>query len=301
MRSGLLLLWMLLSSSHAVAAGPTFDGARAQRWIERQCALGPRVPGTPAHAACLSMMTGYLDSLGVSYRKEPFRVASPSGKGEVACTNLLVSFRPELRPRLLIGSHWDSRPWADQDADPAAHALPVLGANDGASSTAVLLELARVLKASPPSIGVDLAFFDAEDLGKEGRPDDYCLGSQRMVADWTGPLPDWVLVLDMVGARGAVFQPELYSRELHPEWVDLIFETARSLGFSEFDPSGGNYIVDDHVAWLRRGVPATDIIGWGDPAWHTRNDTPNLTSASTLGRVGTLVLELIRGGSLGGR
>lgn len=297
-----LLGTILVLIGHSEAQSATrFEGRRAARWVDRQCALGPRVPGSAAHGKCLELLVAALDSLRIPVTRHAFRVPSVTGPGEVVCTNLVASIRPGVRPRLLLGSHWDSRPWADEDPNPENRKKPVLGANDGASSTAVLLELARVLAANPPPIGVDLAFFDAEDLGAKDRPQDFCLGSQRLAAEWSGPLPDWVLVLDMVGAKYPTFQPELYSRDLHPEWVELVFETARQRGFAEFDAAGGNYVIDDHVPWLRRGVPATDLIGWGDPNWHTIRDTPAVISPTTLERVGTVVSDLIFGGQLGSR
>lgn len=297
----LLLAFSALFLGSSAQAATRFEGRRAARWVDRQCALGPRVPGSSAHEKCLALLVASLDSLRIPVTRHSFRVPSPTGHGEAACTNLIASIQPNVRPRLLIGSHWDSRPWADEDPIPANRLKPVPGANDGASSTALLLELARVLTTDPPPIGVDLVFFDAEDLGAKDRPNDFCLGSQRLASEWSGPLPDWVLVLDMVGAKGAIFQPELYSKDLHPEWVDLVFEVARKRGFGEFDANGGSYIIDDHVPWLRRGVPATDLIGWGDPNWHTLKDTPDAISATTLERVGTVVTDLIYGGQLGAR
>lgn len=289
---------LLLPTGQVEAAAPALSGEHAMKWVRRQCAFGPRVPGTTAHARCLSAFRAHLDSLGVSYRAHPFKVKAPADGRELACTNLIISIRPEARPRLLLGSHWDSRPWADQDPNPQARAQPVLGANDGASSTALLLTLARVLRDNPPPIGVDLVLFDAEDLGRDDKPEEFCLGSQRLASEWVGRLPDWVLVLDMVGAPGAQFGRELYSQRYHPEFSELIFELAARRGFAEFNPSIGYAITDDHLPWLRRGVPSALIIGWGDPNWHTLRDTPDRLSPATLERVGTVVLDLIYGGEL---
>ena len=227
---------LLVVAGAARSEQPAFSGEAAKMWVVRQCALGPRVPGTPAHTAWLRMVHSYFDSLQVPCREERFVHPSPLGPDTLNLTNLVASFRPGARPRLLLGAHWDSRPWADEDPDPAARKRPVLGANDGASGAGVLLELARILKASPPPLGVDLAFFDGEDLGREGHPEEYCLGSQWMAEQWTGPPPDWVIVLDMVGSPGMELSRELYSRTQAPDLVELIFRIAREKGYPEWDP-----------------------------------------------------------------
>lgn len=287
----------------AVVPGP-FAGREAQRWIERQCALGPRVPGTRAHADWLRMVRSYFDSLGVPVRAEPFRVPRPPGpavRGQsdtLSLTNLVVSFGPEVQPRLLLGAHWDSRPWADQDPDPAKRGRPVLGANDGASGVAVLLVLARILKENPAPMGVDLAFFDGEDLGRDEMPEEFCLGSQHMASNWTGPLPTWVLVLDMVGSETLEIGRELYSHAQSPDLLDLIFRVARERGFAEWNWEAQYAVFDDHIPFQRLGVPAVVLIGFNDPVWHTVRDDPSRTSPRSLSRVGDVVTALIYGGIL---
>jgi glutaminyl-peptide cyclotransferase len=291
---------------HARGAGaiPSFHGDEAQRWIVRQCALGPRVPGTSAHAAWLRLVRAYLDSLDLPVREERFRLACPPGLkvkpavDSLDLTNLVASVRPGLRPRLLLGAHWDSRPWADQDPVEANHTRPVSGANDGASGVAILLTLARIMKESPPSLGVDLAFFDAEDLGRPDKPEEFCQGSKWMAEHWPEPLPDWVVVLDMVGSENLEIGRELYSWGQSPGFLDLIFRLARDRGFQEWNWETQYAVVDDHLSFQRIGVPAVDLVGFNDPVWHTRNDEPNRTSPRVLGRVGEVVSALIYGGYL---
>jgi hypothetical protein len=282
----------------APAPLPAFDGREAQSWIERQCALGPRVPGTAAHAAWLRMVVSHFDSLGVPLRRQMFRRPSPLGADTLALTNLLASFRPGVRPRILLGSHWDSRPWADEDPDPTLRSRPVPGANDGASSSAVLLVLARLLRANPPPLGVDLAFFDMEDMGGVGKPEEYCQGSLEMVRQWTGPLPDWVVVLDMIGSDHTEFGKEAASEAQAPDLLHLIFELARERGYSEWNPESRLAVVDDHLPFQAAGVPAVVVIGFNDPYWHTLQDDPLRTSPERLSRVGTVILDLLQGGRL---
>jgi hypothetical protein len=278
------------------ASVPVFDGQAAQRWIERQCSLGPRVPGTTAHGQWLRMVGGYLDSLGVNTRREEFRHPSPLGPDTLRGTNLVVSFRPAVRPRLLLGAHWDSRPWADQDPDPAMRSLPVLGANDGASGVAVLLVLARMLQENPPPFGVDLAFFDMEDLGRNDHPEEFCVGSRFMAENWPGALPDWAIVVDMVGSESTQFGREAYSMRSAPDLVDLLFSIAAERGYHEWNPEVSIAVVDDHLSFQSVGVPAVDIIGFNDPHWHTRRDDPSHTSPLRLSRVGAVLAEVLWGG-----
>jgi hypothetical protein len=284
----------------AAGAGiPAFDGREAQIWIERQCALGPRVPGTKAHERWIRMVTAYFDSLRVPVRKEVFLRPSPLGADTLRLTNLVASIRPGVRPRLLLGAHWDSRPWADADPDSAMRHLPVPGANDGASGVAVLLVLARMMGENPPPLGVDLAFFDMEDMGRSGRSEEYCQGSRFMASNWPGTPSDWVVVLDMVGSEAAQFGREAYSMQQAPDLVDLLFRLAAEKGYREWNPESEYAVVDDHLSFQAIGVPAVDVIGFNDPNWHTRRDDPRSTSALRLFRVGTIMAELAWGGHLG--
>jgi hypothetical protein len=292
-------LWPALLAGSAGAGVPSFDGREAQGWIERQCALGPRVPGTKAHERWVRVVTTYFDSLRVSVRREDFRRPSPFGADTLRLTNLIASIRPGIRPRLLLGGHWDSRPWADSDPDPAMRNLPVPGANDGASGVAVLLVLARMMQEHPPSIGVDLAFFDMEDMGRSGHSEEYCQGSRHMATNWPGTLPDWVVVLDMVGSEAAQFGREAYSVQQAPDLVDILFRLAEEKGYREWNPQSEYAVVDDHLSFQAVGVPAVDVIGFNDPNWHTRQDLPMHTSALRLFRVGTIMSELVWGGHLG--
>lgn len=284
------------STSGARDSGAAFDGSEALRWIERQCALGPRVPGTAPHRQCQEMILAYLDSLGLAPETLSFSAQHPRGRGTVEGANLFARVRPGATPRLLLGAHYDTRPWADAELDSSLHERPVLGANDGASGVAVLLVLARIFAETPPPIGIDLAFFDLEDLGSHGAPESFALGSQWLALNYPGPLPAAVLVLDMVGSPTAQFGRELYSWQFSPEWVDLVPQVARRLGHIEWEEAREHAVFDDHLPFLQQGIPSNVIIGFDDPNWHTLRDTPDRVSARTLAHVGEVVLEIVRGG-----
>lgn len=291
-----LIAVLPMSSARAL---PTFDGRRAWERVETQCAFGPRVPGTSGHARCRDWIVGQLAATGLAVERFDFQVPAPATGEPMDLTNLLVRIAPELEPRLLLGAHWDTRPWSDQEKDPARRALPVPGANDGGSGVAVLLGLADLLARDRPPIGVDLVFFDGEDQGRSGSPWEYSLGSQWMAGHWPEPWPNYVLVLDMVGAEATDLGRDLVSLEQFPEWNDLIFGVAEARGYTEFNRERRYNVFDDHIPFLQRGIPAAVVIGFDDPNWHTQGDVPAAVNAERLRRVGEVVLEIVYGSYLG--
>lgn len=297
---GLLAALLLLTGSGSVRAGavPTFSGQRAYDRIVEQCAFGPRVPGTAAHRNCLEYICHHLESVGAVLERQNFRVATSFGPDSVDATNVLARFAPEASTRLLIGAHWDTRPWSDEDPDSTRRDQPSLGANDGASGTAILLTLAEIFAHSPPPIGVDLAFFDVEDLGRAGHPEEFALGSAWMATHWVGPRPDYVLVLDMVGSDSVPLGRELYAATYFPEWNELPFQIAETRGYLDWDRERSYAVADDHLPFLYLGIPSNNIIGFEDPHWHTHADRPENISRERLRRVGDVVLEIIYGGYL---
>lgn len=254
------------------SSGPRPDPARLMGWVGRQVALGPRVPGAPAHAAGLELIRSALDSLGSRPELQSFEDSVP-GFGAARLTNVLASWGPAGGERLLFVAHWDSRPWCDRDPDPARRAEPLPGANDGGSGVAVLLCLAEAFHARPPARGVDLLFVDGEDLGTPEHPEGYFRGSKRFAAGvkarYTG-----AVVIDLVGGRGARFTREPNSMLGAPEWVEHIWGLAGRMKLASFVRDIGPTVSDDHVPLLRAGIPAADVIDLSYPEWHTAADLP---------------------------
>ena len=280
----------------ASACGPrerVFDGKQAFAHLEAQVAFGPRVPGSEAHRRALEYFRSHLEATADTVSLHTFQATSPLDSSEATFHNVVAVFQPESRRRILVGAHWDSRARADKDPDPAKRSLPVPGANDGASGVAVLLEVARVLDRHPPKIGVDLVLFDGEDCGRENEPQTYSLGSQRFVADHPEYRPGYVVILDMVGRRGSRFAKEANSLAGAPALVHGVWEVAKEIGATAFVDSAGPAVMDDHIPFLTRGIPAVDVIDLGDPAWHTVSDLPENCASETLTDVGRLVLALI--------
>ena len=277
-----------------------FDGERALALIHEQVDFGPRVPGTEGHARQLDWMLDTLDALAPAIVADTFGHRTEAGDS-LTLVNMLARFRPESSRRILLLTHWDTRPRSDQASDPALAAQPVPGANDGASGTAVLLELARLMAASPPPMGVDLLFADGEDYGPENA--DMFLGARRFAErlDSAGQRPVYGLLLDMVGDTDPSFPVEAYSAEHASLVVRKVWRAAERLGYSDrFPRAVGRRIYDDHVPLLEAGVPTANLIdfqyGPANGYWHTPDDTPDKVSAATLGMVGAVVTELIYSG-----
>ncbi len=276
------------------AEPPRFSGERALALAVEFSALGPRVPGTGAHARGRDYLAAHLRRCGARVEFEEFVATGPSLYAPgTRLANVVARFNPDAPARVLLGAHWDSRPTADEDPDPRRRRDPVPGANDGASGTAVLLHLAEILHARPAPIGVDLVFFDGEDGGIPDSVATYCLGSREHVRRLGPPRPAYVIVVDMVGDRELSLPVEGYSQNYAPELVRMIWGRAAALGCAEFrlDPAGPIY--DDHVPFLEAGIPAVDIIDFDYPFWHTVADTPDKLSARSLEVVGMVVTSLL--------
>lgn len=279
---------------------PAFDGSAAFELLERQVAFGPRVPGTEGHARQLAWMREWLSARADTLIEQPFTHVVGTGD-TLHLTNLFARFRPEQRDRILLVSHWDTRPWSDQAQDPAERDIPIPGANDGASSTAVLLHLAELFSRQAPPVGVDLLFVDGEDYGPQ--IEDMLLGARYFAANQPpGYRPLYGVLLDLVGDVDPRFPVEGYSAQYAPEVVQRVWSLAREMGYGDIFPNvSGGHVVDDHVPLNEGGIRTINIIdfdyGPGNSYWHTPRDVPANTSAETLGIVGDVVAELVyRGG-----
>ena len=284
----------------ASAPRPPFDATRAFADVERQVAFGPRVPGTDAHAAMLDWLVARLDSLGLAVDPQPVAFADPADTTRVfRGTNVLASFRSDASHRVLLAAHWDSRPVADNDPDPAKRGQPVPGANDGGSGVAVLLEIARQLVRTPPpgDLGVDFVFFDLEDLGEAtGDPLDvpYAAGSELFAQMNPDVRPAWGILLDMVGDRDLSIPKEGFSQQYAPAVVERVWAAARRVGAPAFKETVGMPVQDDHIAFLGRGIPVIDLIQTPFPdSWHTTSDLPDRMAPESLDQVGRVVIEAL--------
>ena len=295
-------------------ARPQFDAQRAFDTLEEQVNLGSRAPGTPGHDQAEALIFQTLSSTARDAFKQEFEASTLFG-GPYEFANLIGLFGPAKGgKRLMLCAHWDTRPVADEDPDPANRSKPVPGASDGASGVAVLLELARVFEQSPPPIPIVMVLFDAEDSGKSSGPPPYmgfCLGSEYFVKHMPEEAePDEVILVDLVGGDSThnprvgtrtnmggndVFDLpiEVNSLRAAPELVDEVYSAAEALGHQAFQRRTGFSVIDDHSPFIDAGIKAMDIIEFDFPEWHTIDDTPEHCDPESLRQVGETLLEVI--------
>ncbi len=278
---------------------PRFSAERAFAHVEQQVDFGPRISGTEGHAAARAYFVEVLERHSPRVVELPFTYVTPD-RDTLAGYNIFASFHPERQPRVLLAAHYDTRPEADRDPDPARRTEPVPGANDGASGTAVLLELARHLHRLPENVGVDIALFDLEDIGEyassEGDEDaiPFAIGSEAFVEQNPTYRPAWGVVVDMVGDPGLVIPQEGYSMQYARHIVERVWRSADRVGASAFVNRPGGAVMDDHVPFLRRGIPVINIIHQPFPdTWHTTADTPENVSPESLKQVGDVLIDLL--------
>lgn len=272
---------------------PEFDGEKAFVLLKTQTDFGPRNPNSNGHGKCLDFLAAELATYAEKVTRQNF--VHNGYDGEVLkLTNVFGSFNADASERILLVAHWDTRPRADEEKDQTKHKQPILGANDGASGVAVLLELARLFKQAPPPIGVDILFVDGEDYGKPHDLESYFLGSRYfMKVKNQNYKPRFAILLDMVGDKDLQIPMEQNSMTYAPEALELIWSTAEKLGVTQFVNVPGEQISDDHIPLNAGGLPTVDIIDFQYPYWHTLNDTPDKCSAESLEAVGKVLTHVI--------
>jgi len=289
---------ILSSCNNAV---PNFDKGNAFRYLVEQCEFGPRNPGSNGYKQCLDYLQNTLSGFADTILLQPFVLDDFVNEKSYDLTNIIARFKVDEPEQLLIGAHWDTRPWADEDPVPEKRNDPIIGANDGASGVAVILELARILNASPPPIGITLVLFDGEDMGRSGTPKSYAQGSLAFAKDLPIEKPDEAIILDMIGDAELHIPIERYSYQQNRQLVKKLWSLAKGLSLDAFESRIEYSIYDDHVPlWAEAKIPAVDIIDFNYPNsytnyWHTTQDLPENCSAESLGQVGTLLVHYIYG------
>ncbi len=293
------------ATATAAVANHEFSGDSAYAYVKAQVDMGPRVPGTKAHAACTEYLATKLRSFGADTVEVQRGSAKAFDGITLPIANVIARYNgtnPNAR-RVLLVAHYDTRPWADNDPDPANRQAPIDGANDGASGVGVLLEVARQLGERRPEVSVDLLLCDVEDYGTGGVDDSWCLGSQYYVSHnpFAAGRPAFGILLDMVGGKDATFYREQFSEVYAPNVNAMVWERAKSLGLeSRFVDKVGGAITDDHVYLNMAGVPTIDIIemnhpdtGSFPPQWHTLADNMANIDPATLAAVGQVVTSVL--------
>ena len=285
-----------------------FDADSCYAFCAKQCDFGPRTMNSEAHELCGQWIVEKFRSYGMEVTEQR---ATLMGFDDTPLqgNNIIARHQPQLSNRILLCAHWDSRPWADNDPDPANHTKPVMAANDGASGVAVMLEVARVLHADTCHlpIGIDFVCFDAEDWGTENVSESWALGAQYWAETFkyqtSAAKPRYGILLDMVGGIGARFYQEGVSLYYAPQVVERVWQSAAVAGYSSFFPQDkGGTITDDHGPVNQvAGIPCIDIIpcypdciesSFG-PTWHTVNDDMQHIDRGTLKAVGQTLIQVL--------
>ena len=278
---------------------PRFDEDHAFSYLVAQCDFGPRNPGSDGYYACLDYLITELDQSANEIILQDFSYQERRYNKKYNLENIIARFNPDAEFQTVISAHWDTRPWADQEDLRQDRDQPIIGANDGASGVAILLELAKIMGENPPPIGVNLVFFDGEDMGVPGENETYCQGSRFFAKNLPIPRPNEAINLDMVGDKQLVLPIERYSLEYHPKLVRHLWDRAKDMGLDAFIGRVDYAIYDDHIPLNEiAGIPSIDIIDFKYPNsyanfWHTLNDIPENCSEESLGQVGDLMVDYI--------
>lgn len=284
-----------------IVQAPIFNQDSAYNFIEKQVSFGPRIPNTPAQLKCAEYLVNSLKRFNTKVTEQDFQVKAYDGK-MLRSKNIIASINPSATKRILLGAHWDTRPWSDEDRKNPDKTFD--GANDGGSGVGILMEIARTINCAEkkPAVGIDIILFDSEDYGKSDHQDSYCLGAQywaknKHVANYSAY---YGILLDMAGAKNAKFSKEGTSMEYAPSIVNKVWDQAAALGFNQyFIPQTTSGLTDDHLYVNKIGkIPMIDIIeyntgsGFGD-YWHTQNDNMQVIDKNTLKAVGQTLLQVL--------
>jgi len=280
-------------ASRLLGQEAAFNASRAWDDLVNQVNAGPRVPNMPGHDTIREYMLRELRAATDRVDVQDF-TWDVRGK-TLNMTNVFGVFGPDQPGKVVLAAHWDTRPQADQDPNPANRDTPIPGANDGASGVAVLLEVGRVLQAAPPPVGVILLMLDGEDYGPG--VDAMFLGSRYWAQHMVPERPAWGILLDMIGDRDLHIPREAQSQVRAGAVNDRVWQAAEQLGRPEFENTVGAAILDDHVPILDAGLPMIDLIDFSygphNSWWHTLEDTPDKCSPDSPAAVGQVVLRTL--------
>jgi glutaminyl-peptide cyclotransferase len=283
--------------------GRYFRGERAMEYLRAICALGPRVSGSAGMQKQREMLRRHFEQCGARVEMQAFTAQQRSRRQPVEMVNLIARWYPERTRRLLLCTHYDTRPIADQEPDERLWHKPFLGANDGASGVAFMMELAHTVPHLPLHVGVDFVCFDGEEYIFDPRPsewggDRYFFGSEffaqnylRLRRDSPGsPVYVEAVLVDMIAGKNARFYIEQHSLLQAGPLVEKVWGYAKESGCRAFIPEPKHAVLDDHLQLLRAGIPAIDIIDFDYPHWHRLSDTPENCAPEGMEQVGRVVL-----------
>lgn len=300
--------WYYHAKRDAFAEGRDagFDADRAMGYLRDLCDIGPRISGSEGMKKQQDLLQKHFESLGAKCQYQRFTAKQKSQKEPVEMANLVVSWNPERQRRVIICSHYDTRPIADQEPDPRNWRKPFVSANDGGSGVALMMELAHHMKDLKSQVGVDFVFFDGEeyifDTGtNKGDGDLYFFGSEHFAREYrrgkSGQRYLGAVLLDMIGGKGARFPVEQHSMASAGGLVQTLWSIAEERRCPAFVNVRGDSVLDDHIALNKAGIPAVDIIDFSYKNWHKLSDVPENCSGDSFAQVARVLvtwLERIR-------
>ncbi len=282
---------------------PVFSGSNAYALIEKQLKFGPRNPNSSGRTAAKYFLVQEFKKYADEVIEQDFSYTGYEGE-VLSLKNIIARFNPTAKERIFISAHWDCRPRAEHDKDINKQTLPIPGANDGASGTAIILELSRLLYQNKINYGIDLILFDGEDYGKENDLNNFCLGSKYFAGNHIENFePQFGILLDLVGDKEATFYKEGYSTNYAKDVVDLVWGIAAKINADRFSNFTGHAIYDDHIPLNQAGIKTIDIIdaelvgantqNERRNYWHTQKDNISNIGLETLQQVGNVLTQLI--------
>jgi hypothetical protein len=273
-------------------AGP-FDGERAVAFVSTVCDLGPRVSGSEAMTKQQELIQKHFEKNGAKVTLQKFDGKQPSQAKAVPMANLIASWNPDRKTRVIICGHYDTRPIADQEPNVRDWTKPFASANDGASSVSFLMELSQHVKDLKTEAGVDFVLFDGEEWIHDRNRDKFFLGSDHFAAEYKKagvPRHKAAINLDLFAGKGATYPVEENSRLLAGQLCEDLWKVAADVGVKSFVWERGPEVLDDHLALNRAGIPAVDIIDFDYPHWHRLSDTPDKLSAESMANVARVLI-----------
>ena len=282
-----ILTAILISISCNADYSSEFDSDRAYSELKKQCSFGARVPGTESHMKCVDYIYTYLNLYADTVYIQNFKKRVSYSDEIIEFKNIIAVFNNNSDVNIMLCSHFDSRPFS------SVKGVPTPGANDGASSTAVLMEMARIMKEKRPENNVMLVFFDGEDAGRTNHPDEWFLGSKYFAGNYKGTMPDIAILIDMIGDADQHIYREGFSEIYNSDLNNKVFGIAEEMGILSFHNSVGYFVQDDHIPLNNAGIKCIDLIDWDYKYWHTPEDTPDKCSAESIQKIGDILLEIV--------
>ena len=281
-----------------------FDGARAVKYVKELCDIGPRISGSDGMKKQQELIEAHFKKLGATVTRQEFKARQKSRKNETDFVNLIISWHPDKERRVLLCAHYDTRPIADQEANPANWNKPFVSANDGASGVAFMMELGNHMKDLKSEFGIDFVLFDGEEYVFETDRalggDRYFIGSEYFADEYLKAKGkrkhryDAGVLFDLCMAKGATLPVELHSWEAAKPLVEQIWGVAKAVGAKSFKYERGHQVQDDHLALNKVGIPTVDIIDFDYPHWHKLTDTADKIDAGQMEEVAKVITTWVQ-------